>query len=89
MITEINFTRRFYTEYITYIFLSLIRSKNLYVFERHNAGSLYLKSILAIQFIARIATFKLLSKDEVAYWDERRIIKLIPRKEISIEEVGG
>jgi hypothetical protein len=60
----------------------------MHVFERYNPRSLYLKSILVIQFIARIATFKLLSKDEVA-WDERRIIKLIPRKEISIEEVGG
>jgi hypothetical protein len=49
----------------------------------------YLKSILVIQFVARIATFKLLSKSEVAFWDERRIIKLIPPKETSIEEVGG
>jgi len=67
VITEINFTRRLNAGFITYIFLSLILSTNLYVFERYNAGSLYLKSILVIQFIAGIATFKLLSKDEVAY----------------------
>jgi hypothetical protein len=44
---------------------------------------------LVIQFIASITTFKLPSEDEVAYSEERRIIKLIPRKEATIEEVGG